>query len=75
MEGKSVRLEKDVSEIDQYGSLLRYVYVGEILVNAKLVRQGLAWAKVYEPDTNYQDTLEKAEDEARQDKIGVWREG
>ena len=74
VEGKTVRLEKDISETDKYGRLLRYVYVDNIFVNAKLVRQGLAWAKVYEPDTKCQDILEKAEAEARQDKIGIWRE-
>jgi endonuclease YncB( thermonuclease family) len=70
--GKNVRLEKDVSETDKYGRLLRYVYVGDIFINAELVRQGLAWAKAYPPDTKYQDTLEKAEAEARQDKKGLW---
>ncbi len=74
IEGKNVRLEKDVSETEKYGRLLRYVYVDDIFINAELVRQGLAWAKTYEPDTMYQDTLEKAESEARQDKIGIWRE-
>ncbi len=74
VEGKTVRLEKDVSETDHYGRLLRYVYVDDIFVNAKLVRQGLAWAKVYEPNTKCQDILEKAEAEARQDKIGIWQE-
>ena len=74
VERKTVRLEKDVSETDKYGRLLRYVYVDNIFVNAKLVRQGLAWAKAYPPDTKYQDTLEKAEPEARQDKIGIWHE-
>jgi micrococcal nuclease len=74
VEGKIVLLEKDISETDKYGRLLRYVYVGNIFVNAELVRLGLAWAKVYEPDIKYQDTLEKAEAEARQDKIGIWRE-
>jgi len=42
VKGKTVRLEKDISETDQYGRLLRYVYVGDIFVNAELVRQGLA---------------------------------
>jgi len=74
VEGKTVRLEKDISETDKYGRLLRYVYVDDIFVNAELVGQGLAWAKAYEPDTKYQDILEKAEAEARQDKIGVWQE-
>ncbi len=72
VEGKTVRLEKDISETDKYERLLRYVYVGNTFVNAELVRQGLAWAKVYEPDTKYQDTLERTEAEARQDKIGIW---
>ena len=75
VEEKTVRLEKDISETDRYGRLLRYVYVGDILVNAELVRQGLAWAKAYPPDTKYQDTLEEAEAEARQDKIGIWALG
>ena len=73
VEGKTVRLEKDVSETDKYGRLLRYVHVDDIFVNAELVRQGLAWAKAYEPDTKYQNILAKAEAEARQDKIGIWQ--
>jgi endonuclease YncB( thermonuclease family) len=72
--GETVRLEKDVSETDKYERLLRYVYVDDTFVNAELVRQGLAWAKTYEPDIKYQDTLEKAEAEARQDKMGIWQE-
>ncbi len=74
VEGKTVRLEKDISETDRYGRLLRYVYVDDTFVNAELVRQGLAWVKVYEPDTKYQDILEEAEAEAREHKIGIWRE-
>jgi len=74
VEGKTVRLEKDISETDQYGRLLRYVYVGDTFVNAELVRQGLAWAKVYQPDTKYQNILEKAEAEAKQNKIGIWQD-
>lgn len=70
--GKTVRLEKDVSETDKYGRLLRYVYIGDTFVNAELVRQGLAWAKPYPPDTKYQNYLEELETEARQDKIGIW---
>lgn len=72
--GKIIRLEKDISETDQYGRLLRYVYIGDILVNAELISQGLARAKAYPPDIKYQEILEEAEAEARQDKIGVWQE-
>ncbi len=72
VEGKTVRLEKDISETDRYGRLLRYVYVDDIFVNAELVEQGLAWAKVYEPDPKYQDYLEELEMEAEQAGKGIW---
>jgi len=72
VEGKEVRLEKDVSETDKYDRLLRYVYVGDIFVNAELVRQGLARARAYPPDTMYQDSLEEMEAEARGAGRGMW---
>jgi len=72
VEGKEVRLERDVSEIDKYGRLLRYVYVDGIFVNAELVREGLAEAKAYPPDTKYQDYLEQMEVEAREAGRGIW---
>ncbi len=72
LEGKEVRLERDVSEKDKYGRLLRYVWVDDVLVEAELVRQGLAQAKAYPPDTKYQDYLEAMEAEARQEGRGMW---
>jgi micrococcal nuclease len=72
VEGKRVRLEKDVSETDRYGRLLRYVYAGDVLVNAELVRLGLARAVAYPPDTGYQDILEEAEAAARKAARGMW---
>jgi len=72
VEGKEVRLEGDLSETDKYGRLLRYVYVNDIFVNAELVRQGLAKANAYPPDTKYQNYLEDLETEARQAGRGIW---
>jgi endonuclease YncB( thermonuclease family) len=72
VEGEIVWLEKDISETDLYGRLLRYVYIDDTFVNAELVRQGLAWAKAYEPDTKYWDYLEELEAEARQAGRGIW---
>jgi len=70
--GKKVRLEQDVSETDKYGRLLRYIWVNEIMVNAELVKQGLARAKGYPPDTKYQDYLDELETEARLMGRGMW---
>ena len=72
VEGKTVRLEKDVPGTDNFGRLLRYVYVDDIFVNAELVERGLAWAEPYEPDIKYQDYLEELEMEARQAGRGLW---
>ena len=72
VEGKTVLLEKDISETDKYGRLLRYVYVDDIFVNAELIAQGLAWAEPYEPDTKYRDYLEGLETEARLAGRGIW---
>jgi len=72
VEGKEVRLERDVSNTDKYGRLLRYVWIDNILVEAELVRQGLARAKAYPPDTKYQDYLEQMEAEARDAGRGMW---
>jgi micrococcal nuclease len=72
VEGKMIRLEKDVSETDKYGRLLRYVYVDDTFVNAELVRLGYAVVKAYPPDTKYQRLLEQMETEAKDDQRGLW---
>ncbi len=72
VEGKKVKLERDISETDRYGRLLRYVYVDSKFVNAELVKLGLAEAKAYPPDTRYQSFLEELETEARNKKLGIW---
>lgn len=72
--GKKVRLEKDISDMDRYGRLLRYVYVNSTFVNAELVRQGYARAHSYPPDTKYQNYLEAAQREAQQGGKGIWQQ-
>jgi micrococcal nuclease len=72
VEGKRVRLEKDVSQTDRYNRLLRYVYVDGVFVNAELAKMGLARVKSYPPDTKYQAYLEEVEVEARHAGRGIW---
>ena len=72
VEGKLVRLEKDVTERDRYGRLLRYVYVDGVFVNGELVRLGCARSAAYPPDTKYQHVLDELEDEARHARRGLW---
>lgn len=70
--GKSVRLETDVSDTDKYDRLLRYAYVGDVLVNEALVREGYASAHSYPPDVKHRDTFRHAEAEARTTRRGLW---
>ena len=53
-------LLKDQSETDRFGRLLRYVLAGDILVNAELVREGLAEAKRYDPDVKFADCFDES---------------
>ncbi len=75
VEGKEVKLEKDVSDTDKYDRLLRYVHVGDTFVNDYLVRNGYAYSSSYPPDVKYQDQFAQAEEEARENKRGLWADG
>lgn len=72
VEGQTVRLVKDVSETDRFGRLLRYVYIGDIFVNAELVSLGYAGAATYPPDVAYADLFVQLEAEARAGGRGCW---
>src|SRR3989344_1730333 len=71
VEGKQVRLEKDISETDRYGRLLRYVYIGDLFINDYLVRQGYAYAATFPPDVKYQSVFKQAQTEAEQNNRGL----
>lgn len=73
--GQTVTLVKDVSETDRYGRLLRYVYVGDVFVNGKLVAEGWAEARSYPPDTAQDALLEELEAQAREAWIGCYPSG
>lgn len=70
--GKMVVLQKDVSETDRYGRLLRYVWVGNEMVNASLVRSGFALAATFPPDVKHQRLFGQLEQQARQAGAGCW---
>ena len=52
--GETVTLEKDISETDRFGRLLRYVYVNGEMVNMTLVEEGYAIPATFPPDVRYQ---------------------
>ncbi len=71
---KEVSLEKDVSDKDKYGRLLRYVYTGELFVNLEMVKRGFANCYTYPPDIKNTEKILEAERYARNRKLGLWEE-
>jgi len=62
---KEVRVEKDLDNSDNYGRLLRYLFLKlengeEIMINSELVKEGLAKPLTIEPNTLYQEEIENA---------------
>jgi len=74
--GNRVLLEKDVSETDRYGRLLRYVWVehpdGRRMLNYELVSQGYAQVATFPPDVKYADWFVQAQREAQENGRGLW---
>ena len=73
LEGKRVILEKDVSDTDRYGRLLRYVYLEDgTFFNEYLVKEGYAKVYTYPPDVKFSDVFVEAERYARENNKGLW---
>ena len=70
--GKEIILEKDISDKDKYGRLLRYVYAGNLFVNLEMVKRGFANAYTYPPDIKYNGEFLEAERYARENNLGLW---
>ena len=73
--GRSVALERDVSDRDRFGRLLRHVWIeldGSRLVTEALVGSGAIRARSYPPDTKRDPQLDAAEGVARAAGRGIW---
>lgn len=72
VEGKVVELQSGKRDKDEYGRLLRYVYVDGVFVNAELVSQGYATAYIFDPDDRYSQVLVQLEQYAKMRQGGMW---
>ena len=73
--GKTVRLESDPisANIDQFGRDLRYVFVGKLNINLKMVEIGAAAPYFYQGERGkYSIQLMKAAEKAKKNKVGLW---
>jgi len=71
--GQRVRLELDVQARDRYGRLLAYVWVGDVMVNAELVKRGYAQVMTVPPNVRYQQLFLRLQRDAREAGRGLWR--
>lgn len=74
VDSRHVRLETDVQTRDRYGRLLAYVWVGDVMVNAELVRRGYAQVMTIPPNVRHQALFGKLQREARESGRGLWRQ-
>lgn len=71
--GKYVRLEKDQSETDKYGRLLRFIYIESEMINSRMLVDGYAKVMSIPPDTKYYAAFKNFQDEAKFFKRGcLW---
>ena len=72
--GRRIRLELDVRARDRHGRLLAYVWAGDTMVNAELVRRGYAQVMTVPPNVRYQDLFLKLQREAQNARRGLWQQ-
>jgi len=69
--GKTVKIEYDAVK-SAGDSLLVYIYVGDIFINAEMITKGYAKATPTPPNSKYDELFKKLEKEARENKRGIW---
>lgn len=71
--GNKVRISFDGTQIDKYGRTLAMVWLGEELLNERLIREGLAKAQLqYSYSREMKDRFKAAEDAAKRERRGIW---
>jgi micrococcal nuclease len=70
--GATVWLERDTSETDRFGRLVRYVWLEDTLVEHILLAEGHATAFPFNPDTRRADEFAAIEAAAAASGVGMW---
>ncbi|RLA90477.1 MAG: hypothetical protein DRG58_02030 [Deltaproteobacteria bacterium] len=74
VQNQKLRLEYDVERYDQYGRVLAYIFLPDKrMVNAELIRQGLAQVYLFPPNVKYRDLLVACQRQALEARQGLWQ--
>ncbi len=69
-----ISIDPKLDQIDAYGRLLRYLFIGRTNVNLEMVRRGAATPYFYRNELGkYSNSLLKAAKRAQVKKIGLWK--
>jgi micrococcal nuclease len=72
LQGKRISLQYDIERKDRYGRVLAYVWMDTLLVNAELVKQGLASVYLFAPNLKYHELFTSLQKQARKESLGIW---
>lgn len=75
VEGKEIKLEYDNYTSDKFGRILAYPIINGVNVCVELVRKGMAEIVIYQKRKPfiYQVQLLEAQEEAKKQKLGIWK--
>jgi micrococcal nuclease len=72
LHGGKISLEYDIEKKDRYGRVLAYVWLDTLLVNAELVKRGLASVYLFAPNLKYRELFTSLQKQAREESLGIW---
>ncbi|MDR1384153.1 MAG: thermonuclease family protein [Planctomycetaceae bacterium] len=71
--GNRIRITYDGTMTDKYGRTLAMVWLGDVLLNELLIKNGLAKAELqYHYSQAMKDRFQAAEKEAKRKRLGIW---
>lgn len=71
IENNSVEILRDITDKDQYGRKLRYIFYDNRLINVEILENGLATSFMLD-NLIYETKLKNAENFAKNNRIGLW---
>jgi|SRR5579872_2522482 len=73
-QGTMVTLTADPSQSDRdkYGQLLRYIYLGDVLVNEEIIVQGYGFEYTYDVPYEFQKDFKATQNYASSGELGLW---
>ena len=70
--GQKITLETEAAVLDRYGRTLGYIWTGDALLNARLLREGLVWPYSSRGHARHLATFSAAEASAKSTRRGLF---